>query len=90
MSSRTRRMRSIPSMQRSEGSSVSQFSNRVPETGSRSSTAEPGLVPADYTCTVSPAILVISPAPICDLPPFLTQTNSTDGMRSDSDIRRRA
>jgi len=26
---------------------------------------------------------------IWDLPPFLTQTNSTDGVRSDSDIRRR-
>ena len=48
-----------------------------------------GLVPAEYTCTVSPAILLISPAAICDLPPFLTQTNSTDGVGLVSDIRRR-
>ena len=32
MSSRTSRIRSIPSMPRSDGSSVSQFSNRVPDT----------------------------------------------------------
>ena len=32
MSSRTRRMRAMPSIPRSEGSSVSQFSNRVPGT----------------------------------------------------------
>ena len=49
----------------------------------------PGFVPAEYTCTVSPAILLISPAAIWDLPPFLTQTNSTDGVGSVSDIRRR-
>src|SRR6476620_5674421 len=34
MSSRTNRIRSIPSMPRSDGSSVSQFSNWVPGTGS--------------------------------------------------------
>src|SRR3954467_2244378 len=28
----------------------------------------------------APAILRISPAAICDLPPFFTQTNSTDGV----------
>ena len=33
--------------------------------------------------------LAHQPAAICDLPPFLTQTNSTDGVGSDSDIRRR-
>ena len=42
--------------------------------------AVPGLVPAEYTRTVSPAIWRISPAAIWDLPPFLTQTNSTDGV----------
>ena len=31
---------------------------------------------------MSPTILLISPAAIWDLPPFLTQTNSTDGVRS--------
>ena len=40
----------------------------------------PHLVPAEYTCTVSAAILLISPAAICDLPPFLMQTNRTDGL----------
>src|SRR5258705_13969810 len=46
----------------------------------RSLTAAPGLVPAEYTSTVSPAILLIRPAAICDLPAFLTQTNRTDGL----------
>ena len=91
----------------------------------QSFTAVPGLVPAEYTCTASPATLRsglaagaaapargisashvasyilgavlanvmfdrrISPAAIWDLPPFLTQTNSTDGVGSVSDIRRR-
>ncbi len=41
--------------------------------------ASPGLVPAEYTCTLSLAILRMSPAAICDLPRFLTQTNNTDG-----------
>ena len=45
----------------------------------RSLTAVPGLVPAEYTATVSPAIWRISPAARCDLPAFLTQTNSTKG-----------
>src|SRR6476620_4971194 len=37
-------------------------------------------MPAEYTWTVSPTVLLISPAGICDLPPFLTQTTSTDGL----------
>ena len=40
MSSRTRRIRWIPSMPRSDGSSVSQFSNRVPSTAGRGRPAE--------------------------------------------------
>lgn len=42
--------------------------------------ALPGLVPAEYTCTASPAISRMRPAAICDLPPFFTQTNSTEGV----------
>ena len=42
--------------------------------------ADPGLVPAESTVTVSPAILRMRPAAIWDLPPFLTQTNSTEGL----------
>jgi hypothetical protein len=46
----------------------------------------PGWVPAEYTCTESPAMVRISPAAIWDLPLFLTQTNSTDGVAVCSDI----
>ena len=120
MSSRTNRMRSMPSTPLSAGSSVSQFSNlgsrdwfdvgfaserhhnidvanefgvdglgclfadvdsdfgeRV---GGEFVDPSPGLVPAECTSTESPAIFRISPAAICDLPQFLTQTNSTDGV----------
>ena len=41
------------------------------------------------TWAMMAAILRISPAAIRDLPPFLTQTNSTAGIGSDNDIRRR-
>ena len=51
------------------------------DSADRSLIAVPGFVPAECTSTVSPAILRISPAAIWDLPPFLTQTNSTDGVR---------
>src|SRR6478672_10979668 len=37
-------------------------------------------MPAEYTWTVSPTVLLISPAGICDMPPFLTQTTSTNGL----------
>src|SRR5882757_928104 len=42
--------------------------------------AAPGCVPAEYTCTVSPAVWRIRPAAICDLPAFFTHTNSTEGL----------
>lgn len=41
--------------------------------------ATPGLVPADVTEILGPASSRMSPAAIWDLPPFLTQTNSTAG-----------
>jgi hypothetical protein len=43
-------------------------------------TAAPGWVPAEYTCTASPAIRRISPAAIWDLPAFFTHTNNTEGL----------
>jgi hypothetical protein len=43
-------------------------------------TAVPGLLPAEYTCTVSPAICRISAAAIRDLPAFFAHTNNTEGL----------
>ena len=40
----------------------------------------PGWVPAGSTGMMLPTILRMSPAAIWDLPPFFTQTNSTDGV----------
>lgn len=54
----------------------------------RSLMAVPGLVPAEYTCTASPAILRIRPAAICDFPPFLTHTKSTEGVEAVSVIEK--
>ena len=53
-------------------------SSRVPT--DRALTTSPGLVPAEYTSTWSPAALRMRPAAIWDLPPFLTHTNSTEGL----------
>ena len=42
--------------------------------------SEPGLVPAEWTVTASPASCRARAAAIWDLPPFLTQTNRTEGV----------
>ena len=41
---------------------------------------DPRFVPAESTVTVSPAIFRMRPAANWDVPPFLTHTNSTDGV----------
>ena len=41
---------------------------------------DPRFVPAESTVTVSPAIFRMRPAATWDVPPFLTHTNSTDGV----------